>query len=177
MTSDTLISVGRIVRSRGLKGEVVVYPLSDDPERFKTFDQVVATGKDGTTALRKLASVRITRRRGHVEVHARFDGVESREDADELRGETLSVRPEDLPLADDEHFLFDLIGLEVSTVGGEVLGRVAEIRRLPAQDLLVVTGDDGREVLIPDVPEFVDKSQLEKGRLVVTPIEGLLDLS
>lgn len=177
MTPDTLISVGRIVRSRGLKGEVVVYPLSDDPERFKSFEQVVATAKDGTTSLRKLDSVRIARRRGRVEVHARFAGVESRDEAEQLRGETLGVRSEDLPLDEDEYFLFDLIGMDVSTAAGEMLGRVTDVRRLPAQDVIVVTGDDGRESLIPDVPEFVDKSQLEEGRLVVMPIEGLLDLS
>lgn len=174
MTPDTMISVGRIVKSRGLQGEVVVRALSDDPERFKSFDEIVATGQDGASSVLKLAFVRTHKRQGTSEVHLRFEGVESREQADALKGLTLNVAREQLPLAEDEYFLFELAGLEVMTSAGETIGRVKEVQRYPGQDLIVVSSDDGVESLIPDVPEFVDKSQMEEGRLVVTPIDGLL---
>jgi len=174
LKNDTLISVGRIVKSRGLRGEVVARALSDDPERFKDFSEIVATAKDGSSSVLKLTFVRTHKRQGSTEVHLRFEGVDSREQAAALRGQMLSVPREELPLGEDEYFLFDLAGLEVTTHAGEQVGYVKEVRRYPGQDLIVVASADGRESLIPDVPEFVDKSHMENGRLVVTPIEGLL---
>jgi 16S rRNA processing protein RimM len=174
MTPDTLISIGRIVKSRGLDGEVVVHALSDDPDRFRDFQRVVATEKDGANSVLDMEFVRTHPRQGKIEVHVRFEGVASREDADAMRGQMLSVPREDLKLGHDEYFLFELAGLEVATSSGQTVGRVKEVRRYPGQDLIVVASDDGQESLIPDVPEFVDKSEMEKGRLIVTPIEGLL---
>jgi len=174
LKNDTLISVGRIVKSRGLHGEVVVRALTDDPERFKGFSEVVVTEKDGSSSVLKPAFVRTHKRQGSTEVHIRFEGVDSRVQADALRGRILSVHREELPLDEDEYFLFDLAGLKVTTHVGEEVGHVKEVRRYPGQDLIVVASADGRESLIPDVPEFIDKSRMEEGLLVVTPIEGLL---
>ena len=173
-TQDALISVGRIVKSRGLHGEVVVHALSDDPERFKEFDEVLVAGEDSTSTTLKLAFVRTHPRQGKAEIHLRFEGVDSREQADTLRGYVLSVRREELKLDEDEYFLFDLTGLEVTTADGKAVGHVKEVQRLPGQDLIVVASADGQESLIPDVPEFVDKSLMDEGKLVLTPIEGLL---
>ena len=174
MAHDELITVGRILRSKGLGGEVVVRPLSDDPGRFAAFGEVVVTRPDGSSSNHTVSTARTHKRKGQTEVHVRFEGVESREDSDSLRGCLLSVPREALSLDDDEYFLFDLVGLNVVTDSGALVGTVAEIRRMPAQDLFVVSQDDEQEVLIPDVPEFVDKSHLNEGRLVVTPIDGLL---
>ena len=175
MTPDTLIAIGRIIKSRGLNGELVVKPLSDDPERFKGLDEVVVTSDDGASASYKLSFVRTRRRNGKDEIHLRFDGVDSRDASDELRGRVLKVTRDDLDLEEGEHFLFDLIGLAVTRKSGETVGRVKDVRRLPAQDIIVVVGDDGRESLIPDVPEFVDKSRLGEGKLIIAPIDGLLE--
>ena len=151
-----------------------MYALSDDPERFKEFDEVVATGKDGTSSALKLVLVRTHPRQGKVEIRLRFEGIETREQADALRGYVLSVRREELKLDDDEYFLFDLTGLEVTTTAGRTVGHVKEVQRYPGQDLIVVTSAGGQDSLIPDVPEFVDKSLMDEGKLVVSPIEGLL---
>jgi len=174
MLSDTLISVGYIAKSRGLRGEVVVRALSDNPERFKDFDEVVATSEDGESSILKLAFVRTHERQGKSEVHLRFEGVDSREQADRLRGTVLSVDRGELSLGEDEYFLFDVVGLEVTTAAGDTVGQVKEVQRNPGQDLIVVVTKDGEEVLIPDGSEFIDKSKMDKGRLVVTPIDGLL---
>ena len=174
MTPDTLISVGRIARSRGLRGEVVVYPMSDDPDRFATFETVVVTSDDGSTTTRKILSAAMRPKQGRVEVHILFEGVVSREEADALKGSLLSVERDKLTLADDEYFLFDLAGLEVTDADGESLGRIKDVERLPGQDVIIVARHDGGEWLIPDVPEFVDKSELDDGKIKVTPIEGLL---
>jgi len=175
MTPESLISVGRVVKSRGLRGEVVVRSLSDDPERFKTFDEVVVTADDGTSSIYKLESVRTHPRKGGLaEIHLRLEGVDSREASDALRGSLLTVPLEKLELHEDEHFLFDLVGLSVVTDQGEPIGRVADVRPMPAQNIIVIATDDGRETLIPDISEFVDKSKLDDGELIITPIDGLL---
>jgi 16S rRNA processing protein RimM len=176
MTQDSYISIGRIVRSRGLQGEVVVQPFSDDPERFRRLEEVILTSDRGSTSNHKLAFVRLHRKKGRDEVHLRLEGVESRDASDELRGCILNVRRDDLGLTDGEHFLFDLIGMSVVSDSGEPLGSVSDVRRLPAQDIIVVSDSDGRESLVPDVAAFVDKSAIDQGKLVITPIEGLFDL-
>ena len=90
MTSQ--ISVGKIVKSRGLRGEVVVRPLSDDPARFASFEEVLVTRDNGTASSYRLESVRTKPRKGgDFEVHLRLEGVESREASDELRGALLTV--------------------------------------------------------------------------------------
>jgi 16S rRNA processing protein RimM len=100
--------------------------------------------------------------------------VDSREAADALRGALISVRRDQLTLGEDEYFLFDLAGLEVTTSSGQLVGRVKDVQRLPGQDLFVILHEDGTESLVPDVPEFVDKSKLDEGKIIIHPIEGLL---
>lgn len=175
MTAESLIAVGRIVKSRGLAGEVVVFPLSDDPSRFASFDHVVVTDSNGTASTYKLSLVRLKPRKGGAEVHVKLDGVDSREASDLLRGSTLSVTKDQLPLGEDEHFLFDLVGLKVTTSDNTLVGTVKDVREHPGQNLIVIDGGERGEVLIPDVPEFIDKRLLDEGILIVNPIEGLLD--
>lgn len=173
---ESLITVGRIVQSRGIRGEVVVYPLSDDPERFRDFHRTVAVGKDGTLVPYEILGVDVRSRHGRKEVLLRLDGVSSREDSDALKGVTLCVEQEDLVLDEDEYFLFDLVGVKVETVDGVFIGSIAEVRRMPAQDIFVVEREAQSDVLIPDVPAFVDKSLLDEGKLLIRPIEGLLEI-
>lgn len=174
--AESLITVGRVVQSRGIRGEVVVYPLSDDPARFDSFDHVLAVGRSGTETELEINSVQLRTRRGRAEVLLTFEGVSSREESDLLKGATLYVERDALTLEADEYFLFDLVGLDVQTEDGQSIGSVTEVRRMPAQDIFVIARDPNGEVLIPDVPEFVDKSHLDEGRLLVRPIEGLLEL-
>lgn len=173
---ESLITVGRVVQSRGVRGEVVVYPLSDDPSRFHDFGSVLAIDKAGATSELVVSAVDVRTRHGRQEVILQFEGVDSREASDALKGSTLFVDREELVLDDDEYFLFDLVGVSVQTEDGAPIGSVKEVRRMPAQDIFVVALDPDGEVLIPDVPEFVDKSQLDEGKLVIHPIEGLLEV-
>jgi len=173
---ESLIKVGRIVQSRGIRGEVVVFPLSDDPTRFETFGHVIGVDSKGAQVQLAIEHVDLRTRHGKAEVLLTLEGVDSREASDALKGLDLYVDEADLPLDDDEYFLFDLVGVEVVTATGETLGTVTEVRRMPAQDLFVVDRGSKGEVLIPDVEVFVDKSQLTDRKLIVHPIEGLLEI-
>ncbi len=77
------------------------------------------------------------------------------------------------PLADDEFFLHDLVGLAVEDEAGVPRGTVVEVMDLPMHRVLVVRGGDGTDTLVPDVPAFVASVDVAAGRLVVVAVEGL----
>ena len=104
-----------------------------------------------------------------------LQGIESRNDAERLRGATLEIPGDQvLPLAENEYYYFQLIGLQVVAESGESIGKVEDIISYPANDVFVVRMGE-REVLIPDVPDIICKVDLQNGCLVINPLPGLLD--
>ena len=168
MTGDRL-EVGRIVKAHGIRGEVVVEAVSNRPERFtpgsllyageRTFPVRRASRQGGPDP-----AGRVTRDRWIVS----FEGVETRNEAERLRGTVLSGEPLG-PDGDDADSLWvhELVGSELFDTAGRVLGRVAAVEANPASDLLVL--EDGH--LVPMV--FVVEAAA--GRVVVDPPPGLLD--
>ena len=106
----------------------------------------------------------------------RFEGVEDRNAAEQLRGRTLLLAVDDVrPLDAGEYFLHDLGGLEVRTTAGEVIGRVVEVYEAGPSHFLEV--DDGeRERLIPFTGQIVREVDMKAGTIVIEPIPGLLDV-
>jgi 16S rRNA processing protein RimM len=159
-----LLEVGRVVRSHGLRGDVVVELITNRAERMEPGSILDAEG--GALVVRHSSRLPGPA----ADLHGRrflvsFAGVTSREAADELRG--LVLRAE--PLADaDALWVHDLIGSEVIDPVGTALGRVAAVQANPASDLLVLDGG----ALIP--LRFVVGT--EPGRVIVDPPAGLLDL-
>jgi 16S rRNA processing protein RimM len=105
----------------------------------------------------------------------RFRGVDSPETAAALRGQNVYAPESDLPLEEGEYFLHDLIGLDVVDESGAPLGTVADLYDTDAHLLYAVRLPDGRKALVPDVEAFVVDLDLDARRLVLRPIEGLLD--
>jgi len=167
---EPFIIVGRIVRPHGIRGEVKVAPLSDWPERFKDFHSLYLESEGNA----KRVEVEGRRVRGN-QVILKLSGVNDREGAESLRGVLLKVREETCPpLPEDTHYVFDLVGLEVKTTGGERVGSVVDVLQMPAHDVYVVDARGG-EVLIPAVKTFIKRVDIEDGVIVIEPIEGLLD--
>jgi len=172
------IVVGRVSRSHGTKGELLVTSLTDRPE--STF-QVGVELRIGDTEGREpdefFPPVRIAEVRPHQAAFLiRFEGLDDRTEADFLRGRYL-LRPfEDVePADDDELFYHELLGMTVVTREGRELGTIREVHFLAPADLLDVS--DGRsEYLIPYSRSIVVSVDVEAGRIVVDPPEGLLDL-
>lgn len=118
--------------------------------------------------------VRTSRRHGPHHVVG-FEGYESRDDADRLRGATFFLLEEDLPeLPANEYYSYQILGLDVVTTEGKSLGTVARIFTAGSHDVYVVKGDDG-EVLIPAVDHVVINIDIENKTITVDPLEGLLD--
>ncbi|MEV0420166.1 ribosome maturation factor RimM [Streptosporangium canum] len=162
--------IGRIGRPHGLRGDVSVEVRTDDPERRFAPGTAVAT--DPASA----GPLVIESRRWHSGVLlVRFEGVNDRNRAEELRGTTLVIDSADIPPSDDPDEFYDhqLIGLAVVTPDGERVGEVSDVLH-HGQDLLVVRRG-GTEVYVPFVKALVPVVDLDKGILVVDGPAGLLD--
>ncbi|NBU85547.1 MAG: ribosome maturation factor RimM [Actinobacteria bacterium] len=165
-----LLVVGRIGRAHGVRGNVFVEPLTDEPDvRFA--DGSVLTTSSGT----KLTVAFAKWHSGKFVVH--FVGVDDRTLAEQLKTLQLSVEvdPDELPEDPDEFYDHQLVGLTVRLEDETEVGTVKEVIHLPAQDLLAVTTADGREVLIPFVSEIVPVVDVTGGFIAITPPPGLLN--
>ena len=167
--------IGRVVGAKGVIGELKVAPETDDPARFLELDSVFI-GTDPETAEHfVIETAQIRPSRFGPTVILTLAGVASRAAAETLCKRRVFASEEDLPApATGEYFLSDLIGLDVFDTDSVRIGRVEDVYDMPGHDVLVIRTDDGREAMIPAVPEFLKELDLESGRLVVSLIEGLL---
>jgi 16S rRNA processing protein RimM len=162
-----LVRIGKVVRAIGLGGYVGVAGSEGALAELET----VMLQRGGEPERRRVVEAR---RQGRLWA-VRLEGVEGRTAAEALVGsEVLAERGELGEAGEGRHFWADLEGLAVVTVGGAAVGRVTDLLATGAVDVLVVTGEGGREALIPLAPYVtVDYAA---GRVVVDPPEGLLDL-
>lgn len=159
------VAVGQVRTVHGLRGEVKVLPLCDDPGRFRELGEVCVAFADGR---RRMASIRQVAIEGK-DVRLAFDGVEDRAAAEEFRHATLLIRRDmRRELDEGRYYLDDLVGLRVETTDGRQLGVVREVLCLPANDVYVT-----EHALIPAVREIVRSVDLEARRIVVEPLPGL----
>jgi 16S rRNA processing protein RimM len=173
MTPPARLVVGRVLRPHGVRGELAVEVLTDAPERFAPGAELAAGDPDGPGPLRP---VTVTAARLHLgRLLLRLEGVEDRDAAGGLRGALLSIPAEDArPLADDEYWPHQLVGLAVVDRQGRERGRVADVLPGAAHDLLAVALPAGGSVLVPAVAALVTV-ELEAGRVLVDDLPGLLD--
>lgn len=163
-----LICVGAIAGSFGVRGEVRLKSFCAVPEEIEDYSPL--SNEDGS----KTYSLTITRpiKNGFA---ALLEGVETKEDADAIKGLRLFARRDQLPqLPDDEFYHADLIGLEVYDTGGTLLGTVKSVQNHGASDLLEIHGPGLKAtVLLPFTLEAVPTVDLTQGRIIADPPEGL----
>jgi len=164
-----LIRVGRIVGSRGNRGEVKVELLTDFPDRFRDLQWVYLIDPRD-----KLESLKIERVWFHKNfIIIKFEGVESISEAEILRGRFLAVKREEaVKLPEGSYYLYEVMGLDVFTEDGEYLGKVQEIWKTGSNDVYVVK-DGEEELLLPAIREVVRKIDLTEKKMVVHLLEGL----
>jgi len=170
------ITIGQISRVRGIKGEMVVVPLTDDLKRFSWLEKIFVS-KDAITAQFGIEEVRISLKSKRLKerVLLKLKGVETPEEAKKFVGSFLEIEKEDLiKLPEGRYFIFDIIGLKVITTQDKEVGTVREVISLPANDVYVVQGEQ-QEYDIPAIKEVVKKIDLDKKVMIIEPKEGLLD--
>ena len=163
------LEVGQIVNIFGIKGEVKVTPFTDDINRFDDLKKVyVKTRKEDK--LYKVENVRYHKNM----VLIKLEGIENPEQAELLKNAYLEIDREDaIPLKEGQYFIVDLIGLDVYTDGGELLGKVDDIYNTGANDIYVVKDELGKQVLLPGIKDVIKEVILDD-RIIVHLIPGLI---
>ena len=166
-----LVSVGLIATAHGIRGEIVVHPLTDDPERFNVGATVLVEAPGLPVSPRLILGSRMHQQRFLL----LLEGVPDRTAAEALRGGRLCVREADLPaLPPGQVWLHDLPGMTVESEEGEQIGAVHQVLETGEdRRLLVVRGPRG-EALIPFVEQFVLSIDREARQIKVRLLEGLL---
>jgi 16S rRNA processing protein RimM len=166
-----MIAVGRISKSVGIRGEVTVIPLTDDPQRFARLETVWIGRDEATSEQYTIASVRFAR----SAVILKLNEIESRTVAETKRGNFVYIDSKDtwIPPA-GSYFIHDIVGMEVLTDQGEVVGDIKEVLQMPANDVWVVARGKN-EILIPAVKEVIVSVDMQRRTVVIHPMEGLLE--
>ncbi|MCL4498695.1 MAG: ribosome maturation factor RimM [Chloroflexi bacterium] len=166
------VTIGQILKPRGTRGEVDLLSLTDFPDRFRPGMSVLLVPP--LPGRRELVIEEVIKLpKGLV---LAFEGLETRNEVEALRGKYIAVPPDEVEeLPDDAYWIDDLIGLTVITTAGENLGKVKDVLRGSGNDVYVVGGDEGQEHLIPAIKDVVKKVDVEAGKITIEPIPGLLE--
>lgn len=173
MSAEELVAVAKVVKVRGLKGEVVADLLTDFPERFEGLEHLVALSPDGRRETLSLEEHWFQGGR----IVLKFAGYDSIEAASALVGYELTVPlAERVQLPEDEYYDWELEGCRVENVSGERVGIVRGVMHTTgANDLLVVENEQGREHLIPMVDEICVSIDIKDKLIRIDAPEGLLE--
>lgn len=175
-TNPALIRIGNLFKAHGIRGEIKMYPETDDLSRLKNIREIYVGKTIDKIIPYKIRTLRYQGTAKHELILLQLEGISDRDAADALQGRNVYVNESDLPpLEENEFFLDDLVGLDVFTDQDEFVGRVIEWLEFPAQDLLVIERAEKANALVPIIPEFIVEVDLEVPKIVIRPIEGLLD--
>ena len=164
------IDTGVIVGTHGLRGEMRVQPWSDSPTFLTTFDTMYLD-EQGRQPLR----VRSARVHKNI-VLLTAEGIGSIEEAERLRGKVLYVNRKDIALESGRHFVQDLIGCEVSDADtGERYGELTDVISTGANDVWQVTDAQGKDYLVPVIPDVVVSVDIDAERITLRPLGGIFD--
>lgn len=167
---EQLLQVGVISSTHGIKGEVKVFPTTDDVSRFKKLKQVILdTGKEQLTL--DVQGVKFFKQFAIV----KFKGIDNINDVEKYKGKRLLVdRKDAVKLQKDEYFVADLIGLTVFTEDGLQFGTLKDVLETGANEVYIVESPEHGEVLIPAIKQCILDVDIEAGQMKVHLLDGLI---
>lgn len=161
--------MGTVAGTHALKGEVKVYPHTDDVSRFEEIDYLLVGDTDEKLLIEKV-------RYQKNMVYLKFKGKDRIEDVQTYIRKELFVDEENFrTLEEDEYMVDSLIGLDVYLEDGRKIGTSKDILPYVANDVLLIEGEDGKEHMIPFLDEFVPVVDLEEKKIVISPIKGMIE--
>lgn len=168
---ENRLQVGVISSTHGVRGEVKVFPTTDDVKRFKRLKEVILeTGKEELVL--EIESVKFFKQFAIL----KFKGFDNINDIERYKGKSLFVtRKNAVPLRKDEYFIADLQGLLVEDEDGNQIGTLRDVMETGANDVYIVDMTDGREVLLPAIKECILDVDVEGGKIRVHMLDGLLE--
>ena len=166
---EQFLQVGVISSTHGIRGEVKVFPTTDDPMRFKKLKKVLLdTGRERVEL--EVQSVRFFKQFAIV----KFKGIDNINDIEKYKGKGIFVPREDaVPLDEDEYYIADLIGMEVFTEDGH-FGVVKDVMETGANEVYIVESDEHGEVLIPAIRQCVLDVNVEEKKMKIRLMDGLI---
>lgn len=169
---EQFFRVGVITTTHGIRGEVKVFPTTDDVNRFhKGLELILDNGKQRSVLT--VESVKFFKQM----VILKFRGLDSINDVEALRQCDLLVsRDNAVPLEEGEYYLADLLDMKVIDEEGQELGVITDILETGANSVYVVKMPDKKELLLPNIPDCIRRVDVEQGVMTVHLLEGLLDL-
>lgn len=166
---EQFLQVGVISSTHGIRGEVKVFPTTDDPMRFKKLKKVfLDTGRERLEL--EVQSVRFFKQFAIV----KFKGIDNINDIEKYKGKGIFVPREDaVPLDEDEYYIADLIGMEVFTEDGH-FGVVRDVIETGANEVYIIESDEHGEVLIPAIRQCVLDVNVEEKKMKIRLMDGLI---
>ena len=168
---ENKLRVGVISSTHGIRGEVKVFPTTDNANRFRKMKQVILdTGKEELEL--EIEGVKFFKQFAIL----KFKGIDNINDIEKYKGKELYVTRENAQrLGKNEYFIADLLGITVTEDTGRVLGTLKDVIETGANDVYVVTMENKKELLIPAIKQCILNVDVEAGRMEVHLLEGLLD--
>lgn len=168
---EDLLRIGVVTTTHGIRGEVKVFPTTDDVKRFKKCDEVILVTREGNLTL-------------HVEgakffkniVILKFKEFNNINEVERFRKCDLMVtREHALPLEEGQYYLCDVIGADVVEEEGAHIGKVTDVIETGANNVFVIRTDEGKEVLFPVIPDCIKKVDTEAGVVTAHIMKGLME--
>lgn len=165
------LQIGKIVNTHGVRGEVRLIPLTDDPHRFDKLKSILVE-KDGAMVQHSVKDVKYTK----GSVILKLSDIETMEAAEALRNCFVLIdRKNAVKLPKDSFFICDILGSEVFDENGLLLGKLNDVLQTGSNDVYIIKNNEGKEVLLPALKSVVRSVSLEQKRIDVTVPKGLLD--
>lgn len=165
--------VGVVTSTHGVKGEVKVFPTTDDAGRFKKLKKVILETEKEEIEL-EITGVKFFKNM----VILKFKGIDDMDIANKYRQKSLYVTRENaVKLEKNEYFIADLMGLKVISDEGEDLGILEDVLQTGANDVYIIRKEGEDEILLPAIKECVKEVDIEAGTMVVHLLAGLRDLN
>ncbi len=166
-----LVTIGKAIKTFGVKGEMKIEPLTDFPERFRDLHRVYMVSPKGNEIICDIQSVR----HAGGAIYLLFAGYDTPEKARVLNGWFLKIPEADtVPLPDGSYYWFELMGMEVVSESGEKLGAIADILQTGSNDIYVLK-NGRKEIYIPATKEVIRQVDKKARRMTIRVLEGLLD--
>ena len=164
------LEVGQIVNTNGLKGLLKVNPFTDDITRFERLKTIFIEHKKELLEF-EIESVRYQKK----QVLLKLKGIDTIEEAEKYREDYLKInRNKEEKLPEDTYYIVDLIGLDIYTEDGELLGKLDDVFSTGSNDVYVVKNSEGKQILLPAISDVIKNIDLKQKKIVVNLIEGLL---
>ena len=167
---EKLLQVGVISSTHGVRGEVKVFPTTDDVRRFKKLKEVILdTGREQLHL--EVESVKFFKQFAI----SKFKGIDNINDIEKYKGKSLLVdRKHAVKLQKDEYFIADMIGLNVITEDGEKFGELKDVLETGANDVYIIESLQHGEVLVPAIKQCILDVNIEEGYMKIHLLEGLV---